>query len=237
MSKLKETNGVVKNRLPELEAKEAAPAKTTVKITPPNTQIAVFKVIGTSPYVQNKFSEKAKQQMINTQMAGSTAKKGAKRPPKDFNQCFQDSQYKPTGETWRMGAIPATAFRAAMVAACRLVSFKMTDAKQCIYILEDGYDKDEMIPLIRMTKGVPTRFDQAVRNDNGSADIRARPVWQPGWEAIVRIKFDADIFTLDDVANLLARAGEQVGIGEGRMASRMCVGLGWGAFRIATADV
>jgi len=32
----------------------------------------------------------------------------------------------------------------------------------------------------------------------------------------------------------LLRAGKQVGIGEGRQASRMCAGLGWGAFSIAS---
>ena len=121
-----------------------------------------------------------------------------------------------------------------MVAACRLVDFKMTDAKQCVYIECDGFDKDERIPLVRITKGKPEYFEQAVRNETGVADIRARPIWEEGWEAVVRVTYDADRFTLEDVSNLLMRAGSQVGIGEGRQASRKCVGLGWGAFEIAS---
>ena len=55
-------------------------------------------------------------------------------------------------------------------------------------------------------------------------------MWREGWEAVVRIKYDADMFTLTDVANLLMRAGAQVGIGEGRPDSRKSCGIGWGIF-------
>lgn len=203
-----------------------------VVITPPNLQTATFTVVGTSPYVQNKFSNKAKEQMKKKQEAGSQSRKGSKKEPKNFRECYEEAQYKPSGAEWPNGAVPATAFRAAMVAACRLVDFKMTDAKQCVYVEADGYDADEAVPLIKITKGKPKYHEQPVRNETGVADIRARPMWEPGWQALVRITFDADRFSLEDVANLLQRAGTQVGIGEGRMASRKCVGLGWGAFRI-----
>lgn len=205
---------------------------TGVTISPPNLQTARFTIMGQTPYVQNKFSNKAKQQMKEQQEAGSTATtKKKKREAKDFQQCYEDAQYKPAGQTWPNGAIPATAIKAAMVAACRLVDFKMTDAKQCVYIQSDGFDKDERVPLIKITKGKPIYFEQALRNANGNPDIRPRPMWEEGWEAEVRITYDADRFTLQDVSNLLMRAGLQVGIGDGRQASRMCVGLGWGAFK------
>ncbi len=209
---------------------------STVQISAPSLQTAAFRIIGTTPYVQNKFSAKAKAMMKAKQEAGSQAKKGAKRDAKNFKECYEEAQYKPAGEEWKKGAIPATAFKAAMVAACRLVDFKMTHAKQCVYIEADGFDRDEQVPLIRITKGQPEYFEQAVRNETGVADIRARPMWQKGWEAIVRITYDAERFSLEDVSNLLMRAGAQVGIGEGRMASRKCVGLGWGAFTIASEE-
>lgn len=213
-------------------ATQEQPQKQTLQITAPNLMTANFVVFGSSPYVQNKFSAKAKAMMKAKQEAGSTAKKGAKRDAKNFQECYEESQYRPSGATWPNGAIPATAFKAAMVAACRLVDFKMTDAKQCVHVEADGYDPEEGVPLVKITKGKPRYFEQAVRNESGVADIRARPLWDEGWEATVRITFDADRFTISDVANLLLRAGTQVGIGEGRMASRKCVGLGWGAFRI-----
>jgi len=206
----------------------------SVVISAPNLKTAVFKIAGDSPYVQQKFSQKAKEQMKAKQEAGGTAKKSTKREPKDFNQCYLDAMYMPSKSKWPNGAIPATAIKAAMIAACRLVDFKMTEAKQCVYIEAEDYDKDEGIPLIKITKGKPHKFEQALRVANGNPDIRIRPMWNPGWEAVIRIVYDADRFTLGDVANLLLRAGKQVGIGEGRQASRMCAGLGWGAFSIAS---
>jgi hypothetical protein len=212
-------------------AKKAKSDVTTVSITPANLKVVPLKIVGTAPYVQNKFSSKAKQEMMDKQSAGGTAKKGSKKAPKDFDQCCEDAKYATTGKNNPNGYIPATAIKAAMVAACRLVDFQMTSAKQCVYVHADAYDKDELIPLINITKGKPRRFDQAVRIP-GTADIRSRPMWDAGWEATVRIEYDADRFTLNDVVNLLSRAGQQVGIGEGRQASRQCVGLGWGTFKV-----
>ena len=218
---------MVKKAIPQSENGQS------VTITAPKLVTANFRIVGETPYVQHKFSAKAKQMIKDKQMAGTTASAGRKRAPKDFESCYEEAQYKPSKQTWPNGAIPATAIRAAMIAACRLIDFKMTQAKQCIFVEADGYDKDEGIPLIRITKGKPEPFEQALRVANGNPDIRIRPKWDAGWESIVRITFDADIFKVEDVANLLMRAGKQVGIGEGRMASRDCVGLGWGCFSVA----
>ena len=169
--------------------------------------------------------------MRASQLAGSTGKQAKKiRQPKDFKACYEGAMYRPADGDWY--AIPATSIKAAMISACRLVDFKMTHGKECFQILADGYDSDEHMPLIRMTKGKPKVFEQALRNSNGGADLRVRPLWEAGWEAIVRIRIDNDIFTVQDAANLLMRAGMQVGIGEGREASRKCSGIGWGAFCI-----
>jgi hypothetical protein len=52
------------------------------------------------------------------------------------------------------------------------------------------------------------------------------------WSATLRIQFDADQFQTSDVANLLARAGLQVGIGEGRPDSKKSAGMGFGQFEV-----
>jgi hypothetical protein len=46
------------------------------------------------------------------------------------------------------------------------------------------------------------------------------------------VTFDEDQFSVKDVSNLLARAGYQVGVGEGRPNSKASYGQGWGLFRI-----
>jgi len=60
-------------------------------------------------------------------------------------------------------------------------------------------------------------------------------LWKPGWRADVRVTFDADMFEPIDVANLLMRAGLQVGVGEGRNDSKKSCGMGWGSFRLVSA--
>lgn len=227
-TKTKESNGSTKNRIEGL-LPDNGQKQQNVVIAPPNFQVAEFQIVGTSPYVQNKFSNKAKEMMKAKQEAGGLAKKGGKRDPKDFQQCYEDAKYL-SREGWV--GIPAASFRAAMVSACRTVGFKMTHAKLGFTIIADGYEQNEGVPLVKFTLGEPHYFEQAVRNETGVADIRARPMWDEGWEALLKIRFDADMFSASDIANLLHRAGEQVGIGEGRPDSKKCVGLGWGMFSL-----
>jgi len=200
-----------------------------VTIPPLNLKVAVFTIEGTTPYVQNKFSAKAREEMRIKQEAGSTRKKGGKRAAKDFRQCYKDAQHIAV-EGWH--GIPAPAFRAAMISACRICGFQMTRAKLAVFVLADGIDRDDYTPLVKITKGTPEYTEYTVRNETGVVDIRPRPMWQAGWQAEVRVQFDADMFTLDDVANLLLRAGMQVGIGEGRPDSKKSTGMGWGTFKL-----
>lgn len=218
-----------------------------VAITPPNIQTARFRIVGTAPYVQNKMSAKTVETMIADQEAGQAAKKKSKRAPKDFNAGYREAMHV-ADKGWP--GLPASAFRQGLISTCRLLGFPMTLAKLSVFVLADGYEKrDRLItknnggvqvrsmpqPLIKITKGKPFRTDFPVKNANGGTDIRPRPTWEPGWEATVTIRFDADQFTLSDVTNLLARMGEQVGIGAGRPDSRDSTGMGWGTFRIAKA--
>jgi hypothetical protein len=119
-----------------------------------------------------------------------------------------------------------------MISACRLVGFKMTLAKMSIFVEADGFDADDGTPLVKLIAGEPERMDAAVRNATGVIDIRSRPMWRE-WQADLRVRFDGDQFTLDDVANLLSRVGVQVGIGEGRPDSKASAGMGWGTFKLA----
>lgn len=204
-------------------------AKKEITIKAPNFSIASFTIIGNVPYVQNAFPQKAKETMKAKQEAGTQAKKGKAREAKDFTQCFNDAQHI-SKDGWN--GIPASAFRAAMISACRIVSFKMTLAKLSIFVEADGIDRNDGTPLVRITKGEPRYVEHSVRLETGVTDIRARAMFDEGWEAILRIKFDADMFTVDDITNLLMRVGAQVGIGEGRPDSKKSSGMGWGTFTL-----
>lgn len=211
---------------------QGAPEGTKVEritISPPRLPVLEFRIQGTAPFVSNNFSQEARDQMRAEQEAGSTTKKGKKREPKNFEAGYEGSLHREAGDLWY--GIPATAFRAAMIDACRMAGFKMTHAKMSVFVEPDGFEADGT-PLVRITKGHPEHIDSFVRNDNGSADIRPRGMWAAGWEAVVRVRYDADQFTSEDVANLLLRAGLQVGVGAGRPFSKKSAGQGWGTFTV-----
>lgn len=200
-------------------------AETSVVISAPNFRTAEFKITGTAPYVQLKFSEKAKNIMLENMASETKTKK--KKDPREYEKEFIGAMYE--GEKGLRG-IPAAAFRNAMISACRTVGFKMTLAKLSVFVEADGFDKSDGTPLVKI-EGKPELCQHACRNSNGSTDIRTRAMWKT-WSAKIRIRYDADQFSQDDVANLLMRVGMQVGIGEGRPDGRMSAGMGWGLFSL-----
>lgn len=206
---------------------KAAQQQVVVTIKPANIQTAAFRIEGTAPLVQARFSEKAKNQMMAKMAAGSTAGKSKAKAARDFDEDMRAAMHV-SEEGWQ--GIPAGAFRNAMISACRLVGFKMTLAKLSVFVEADGIDAVDGIPLVRF-EGTPERHEMAARVGIDGTDIRIRPMWRR-WSAEVRVRYDADQFTAQDVANLMQRVGLQVGIGEGRPDSRSSAGLGWGTFEL-----
>lgn len=206
---------------------EAEDKPRTVIIEPPKFEMAAIKIVGTAPYVQNKFTHKAQQKIKETQEAGQQARKNRKREPKNFTAAYHGAMHV-SREGWC--GIPAPAFRNAMISACRTVGFKMTIAKMSVFIEADGFDAEEGTPLVRIY-GEPHPHQAMVRNASGVTDMRLRPMWNE-WSATVRVRWDADQFSASDVVNLLARAGGQVGVGEGRPDSKGSNGQGWGIFEV-----
>lgn len=198
-----------------------------VTIKAPSIQTASFKIVGTAPYVQLRFSEKAMRTMMDKQKLGSQANKKKAKEARDFDEDFRQAQHVST-DGWP--GIPASAFRNGLISACRLVGFKMTLAKLSLFVGEDGFDKVDAVPLVRIT-GNPEPLIMHARNATGVCDIRVRAKFWP-WSAELRVSYDADQFSTQDVANLLLRVGTQVGIGEGRPDSKMSAGMGWGTFSI-----
>lgn len=209
---------------------QAQVKEEVITIKAPSFQTLHLEIEGTAPYMQARFSAKAMQKMMNTMAQGTVARGKKERAPRDFEDDFQAAMHR-SSEGWV--GIPAGAFRNAAIDCCRMVGYKMTHAKMSIFVEHDGFDAVDGDPLIRLKAGDPERVDRAVRNDNGSCDIRIRPMWRE-WSAILRIRFDADQFTANDVINLVSRAGMQVGIGEGRPFSKNSNGLGFGLFQVKT---
>jgi len=199
-----------------------------VVISEPNFQIATFLLVGEAPYMQHRFSVKALRQMEEKHRAGQRSKKGATREPRDFEGDYLLASYRFDDGGY---GIPAAAFRDAAISACRLVGFKMTHAKLSFFVLADGLDKQDGTPLVRLIADEPECHQAVVRNETGVVDIRWRPMWRQ-WSVKLRARWDADQFSPVDAANLLVRAGLQVGVGEGRPDSPKSNGLGLGLWSL-----
>jgi hypothetical protein len=197
-----------------------------VHITPPNFRSSRINIEGEYLCI-NRFSEKAKRKIAATQAKGSRAKKGEIREKRDPKADFEGAKYV-SREGWL--GLPASSFRNAAIAACRLCGFSMVLAKLSLFIDADGYDKIDGTPLVKIT-GKPIMNVMAVRPDKGGADLRYRPLWEE-WSAKPLVRWDNDQFSSEDILNLFTRMGMQVGVGEGRANSRKSAGIGWGFFKV-----
>lgn len=203
-------------------------SEKTVTIKAPNFGRAVFTINGVAPLVIHRFSAKTKAQMKQKMETGKAAGSKKNREAKDTDDIYQEARYI-AKEGW--DGFHAGAIRNALIDACRLVGFKMTFAKMSLFVEADGWDKEEpQIPLIRIY-GKPCKQEDMARVETGQPYVTVRAAYH-SWSAKIKLRWDADQFTTEDVVNLLARVGMQVGIGEGRPYSKNSAGMGWGLFEV-----
>lgn len=208
----------------------AGKPRDRIVISRPKFERAEIGIRGTTPLVLHKFSQKVQNSIRSTQEAGSQSRKGKTREARDFEANYEAAKHV-SREGWL--GIPASAFRNAMISACRTVGFKMTIAKMSLFCVADGFD-EQGTGLVRITSGECHMDVRPGRNANGGIDLRSRPMWPEGWTATLTLRWDADQFSANDLVNLLYRAGQQVGVGEGRPDSKMSAGCGWGEFEVVT---
>ena len=203
--------------------------ETSVVISAPNFQSVDVLLQGTAPLVVERFSKKA--ELMAKMAEGKSASSKKVRDARDYDKEAEAARYR-SEENWE--GMNAAAFRAGMISACRLVGFKMTLAKLSTFVVADGFDLQDGIPLIRIY-GKSETYTAHTRNATGVVDVRSRPMYRE-WAARLRIRFDSDQFTAQDVYNLVSRVGLQVGIGAGRPDSKASAGCGFGTFEIVPND-
>lgn len=178
-----------------------------IQINPINIQSMSVTIVGQTPLIFNKFSEKAKQ-MIKDKVTKET-KANIKKEPKNPQQLYEDSfYYTKDGEV----AFPALNIKQAIVSAARNVDgLPMTLLRGGVFVYGD---QDGMIKVDYEKKEM--REDMVrVGTFKDAADIRFRGQVS-GWSMTFMIKFNADLFTAGQVINLLNIAGFSGGIGEWR---------------------
>jgi hypothetical protein len=111
----------------------------------------------------------------------------------------------------------------------------MVRAKGAFFVIAQGFDQTDGTPLVRII-GEPVHDTRPVRLESGVADLRNRPRYD-SWSIELEIQYDADIVTETDVANLLARAGAQVGLCEMRPSAPNSFGGDFGTFAVRATGV
>lgn len=210
---------------------DAPPKAEVITITPPNFQTIKLAVKGSAPLLQLRFAAKA--ELLAKHQEGGAARSKRNRAAKDIDALFKNATHVST-EGWY--GIPCAAFRNAAISACRVVGYKMTLAKMAIFVEADGYEREDNTPLVRITKGEPKMHTGHVRNATGVIDIRVRAIFNE-WGCSPRVRYDADLFKTADIVNLMYRAGQQVGVGEGRPDSRESAGMGFGLFTVNLGEI
>ena len=163
-------------------------SKTTpedVVISAPNFPEATIRIVGDTPYCSNKMSSANRRAMMDKQMSGERSRKNRKREPKDFDAVYKGSLHV-SSDGW-YGA-PAPGIRAALISACRVAGFAMTRAKLSVFVLADGFDKDDGTPLVRV-HGDPVRRDHPVKLADGSSDIVSRAFFDE-WQIDLHLRWD-----------------------------------------------
>lgn len=174
-----------------------------------NIQRVEITLVGDSPLIVHNWAEKSKKEMLDKQMKKAKTAKAAKSPEDDYKAAF----YRlPDGRA----GFPVIAFKAAAVAAGGRFSdgMKMTELRGAFHIEGEGVDRVSNHDLVAID-GDPSMREDCVRVGMGTADLRYRPEFRQ-WRVTLRIRYNADAVSLDQIVNIFNLAGFGVGVGEWR---------------------
>lgn len=195
-------------------------SQDVVQIDRIGAETIIVPIVGTSPLIMHRFSEKAKREMLDR-----TQGKKNPRQAKDPRAEFEAAGYvmsNDTGKTKTYG-FPAIAFKAATVSAARFYrDVTMTALRQFLFFsgIVSGPDRVSLVPITfagKLPKGEewPRMREDVVRVGMGSADLRYRPEFWP-WRAELTITYVKSALTQGSVLSLIDAGGLGVGVGEWR---------------------
>lgn len=162
-------------------------------------------LLGTTPLIVHRFSEKAKRQMLDA-MQGRKSPKQAKDPEADYLGAFYRFEDGGTG-------IPVIAFKAATVGGARFYhGVTMRELKQFLFMRgEVGVDGQSLARI----EGEPRMREDVVRVGRGGTDLRYRPEY-PEWRTTLTVTYVTSALTRNSVLSLIDAGGMGVGVGEWR---------------------
>lgn len=186
---------------------KAAPATTTIEVPNFARGRATLTLVGDSILVCHRWSDKAKQMMLDKHMKKAKGGKEAKDPEQDYRSGLY---HYPDGGF----GFPVVAFKDAAVSACRYVDgLPMTVARGAFHV--NGRMGDDGRELAKIEGSDPTKREDMVRVGMGTADIRYRPYFDP-WSVKLDLVYNPQALSLEQIVNLFNIAGFGVGVGEYR---------------------
>lgn len=197
----------------------------TISIMEIDSGVAEFCILGTSPLIFNRMSEKTKRIFLlggNKKTKAEKAENEKHNPPQEYRDSV--NRFEGNDQPTRL-CFPAPAFKGALAsAALDVPGARKTEIGRLSWV--EGF----FVPIY----GVPRLFMSVVRSAdlNKTPDIRTRALL-PEWACRVRFRFVKPILQHQAVANLLAAAGVTIGIGDFRQEK----GKGsFGQFALVSAD-
>lgn len=184
-------------------------ADAAASVVIPKVQASTLRIYlrGTSPLIVHKFSQKAKQTMLDNMQGNKQPKQ-----PRDPDADYQASLY--LHDDGQPG-LPILAFKAATVSAARLFdkSVTMTMLRQALFFTAE-WSNAEQVQLVRI-EGEHRMREDVVRVGNGGTDLRYRAMF-PEWTTSVDVTFVRSQLSRESVLALIDAAGMGVGVGEWR---------------------
>jgi hypothetical protein len=161
-----------------------------------------FTIIGDSPFIMHKWSDKAKNEMFEKQQKKAKNAREARNPEEEMRACLYVIS---NGEAEERYGFPSVAFKRAAIRAANDAGMKMTDARRMFHVI------GEFVEIL----GKPTMREDMVKLQSGTAMIRFRPEFKT-WKAVVNVDYNAGVISPEQIINLFQLAGFGVGLGDWR---------------------
>lgn len=201
----------------------------TLEIKPIEMAVTHVKIIGDTPLIMHKWSEKAKKQMLEAQMGKSKGKqKERKSPVQDFvdsmywltdapdvSEGTEEEKQTAFAEAVQNGArfgFPVTALKqAAISASYRKGWSKDKMSLRGVFFIDGGFGE-----LMEIKSDVPRMREDMVKIGMGTADLRYRGEFC-NWTAEFDLQYDVNgQYSITNILNMINAGGTVCGLGEWR---------------------
>lgn len=182
------------------------PAVAEIQISRIAAETIRVPILGTTPLLMHRFSEKAKRKMLDD-MQGRKSPKEPKNPEAEYDAAFYRLDDGTPG-------FPVLAFKDATVGGARFYGKQVTMTALKQYLFFRGEVGSDGRGLTRIV-GEPRMREDVVRVGRGGTDLRYRPEFR-AWTTVLEVTYVTSALTRDSVLSLIDAGGMGVGVGEWR---------------------